>query len=403
MSSISRLAFAVGGCVFIAGLLPLAGAQDSSAVPVDPRGPIAGWVGKTLVNDQGVQAVDFKFTPPIEAAWDPQWIWVATAEPGGKVPTAAHFRKELTLPAGALITSAYAKVSADRVYRLWVNGRLVSRGPADPGNDIILWTHWSHRWLYNQVDLAPYLHAGLNVIAAEVFTANMIPSYSLGHPGFAMEAEVQLSNGPGLTFSTGSGWKAKALDAYSEGPLNALAPRPPAKSSPAGLLYDARLDDPAWRNAAFSQSDWPDAAKIDSTWGTLSVSQIPEAMEAVWPVESIGSAMPNVTTSAPLSEIGHSIGVSGDGAFNVNFGRVISAYLSMKVNGAAGTVITLEPSETHADPSHRPVQVTRDLPNFWRGSYAAVRADLRGRYPRHPWPEDPLSAPATRRAKPRGQ
>jgi ATP-dependent helicase HrpB len=53
-------------------------------------------------------------------------------------------------------------------------------------------------------------------------------------------------------------------------------------------------------------------------------------------------------------------------------------------------------------PAHRPVQVTRDLPGFWRGSYAAVRADLRGRYPRHPWPEDPANAEATRRAKPRG-
>jgi ATP-dependent helicase HrpB len=53
-------------------------------------------------------------------------------------------------------------------------------------------------------------------------------------------------------------------------------------------------------------------------------------------------------------------------------------------------------------PAHRPVQVTRDLPGFWRGSYAAVRSDLRGRYPRHPWPEDPASALPTRRVKPRG-
>lgn len=54
-------------------------------------------------------------------------------------------------------------------------------------------------------------------------------------------------------------------------------------------------------------------------------------------------------------------------------------------------------------PAQRPVQVTRDLAGFWRDGYFAVRKELRGRYPRHPWPEDPLSAQATRRAKPRGQ
>ena len=53
-------------------------------------------------------------------------------------------------------------------------------------------------------------------------------------------------------------------------------------------------------------------------------------------------------------------------------------------------------------PARRPVQTTADLPGFWASSYADVRRDLRGRYPKHPWPEDPAAAAPTRRAKPRG-
>jgi ATP-dependent helicase HrpB len=50
-------------------------------------------------------------------------------------------------------------------------------------------------------------------------------------------------------------------------------------------------------------------------------------------------------------------------------------------------------------PAGRPIQTTRDLPGFWAGSWAAVAKEMRGRYPRHPWPDDPAAADPTLRTK----
>jgi ATP-dependent helicase HrpB len=65
---------------------------------------------------------------------------------------------------------------------------------------------------------------------------------------------------------------------------------------------------------------------------------------------------------------------------------------------AAGRPVLLE----LVSPADRPIAATADLPRFWRGAWADVRHDMRGRYPRHDWPEEPWTAAPTTRAKPRG-
>ncbi|HTN42637.1 MAG TPA: ATP-dependent helicase C-terminal domain-containing protein, partial [Nitrospiria bacterium] len=54
-------------------------------------------------------------------------------------------------------------------------------------------------------------------------------------------------------------------------------------------------------------------------------------------------------------------------------------------------------------PARRPIQVTQDLRGFWERTYAEVKKELKGRYPKHPWPDDPWNAPPTARAKPRSR
>lgn len=93
----------------------------------------------------------------------------------------------------------------------------------------------------------------------------------------------------------------------------------------------------------------------------------------------------------------------------IDYGAAAGPTLSIRVQELYG--VTQHPSVCDGklplilellSPAQRPIQVTRDLPGFWAGSWADVKADMKGRYPKHPWPDDPTQAEATRRAKPRG-
>ena len=103
-----------------------------------------------------------------------------------------------------------------------------------------------------------------------------------------------------------------------------------------------------------------------------------------------------------------SLTVPSGRSMTIEYGDGGTASVSVKLQELFGLAETprIGPSKTPITfhllaPNGRPVQTTQDLKSFWDRTYPEVRKELRGRYPRHPWPDDPWNAPATHRAKPR--
>ena len=147
------------------------------------------------------------------------------------------FRKEITLAEAPRQVKAW--LTADVKYRLYVNGRLVSRGPVDMGRDYA--GGETHRWFYDYRDLTPYFTPGKNVIAAEVFRHWPIGfTVSRGQPGFLFEAEVSLPGEGKLTVKSDATWRAV-----------------PAAQFPNPATYDAGKEPAGWRLPGFDDSAWP--------------------------------------------------------------------------------------------------------------------------------------------------
>jgi ATP-dependent helicase HrpB len=175
-----------------------------------------------------------------------------------------------------------------------------------------------------------------------------------------------------------------------------------------------------WRDrVAFlrrNESDWPDLSDEAlragaGTWlapfieGKTSLAEIAEAdlesaLKALLPYDMqrrLEAEAPTHFETPAGSRIALDYGAEGAPLLSVRVQELYGFAVHPAV--AKGKVqLTVE----LLSPAQRPIQITRDLPGFWRGSWAAVRTEMKGRYPRHLWPDDPTKALPTTRAKPRG-
>jgi Alpha-L-rhamnosidase N-terminal domain. len=341
----------------------------------DSVGPVAGWRGHVQVDAQGVQSTVPIVRPRDEGVWNPQWF----SAPAATTQSTLFLQRRLLLAGAAEIKSAVVRITGDRALRLWVNGDLVLRGPDDPGSDVGEEGKWTHHWLYNTIDVAPYLKAGTNTLAIEVVNASLLSAFSTGNTGVAFRLALTDAEGHERTIEGPDGWKGVAHRAYTE---QSWA----AGSSKDELAYDARLEPNGWPQAE-DVHDWLDAVAVPSR-GVLQASRIPARMEAVWPAISVDHVRGQVTTSGTLGQVDEDLTVVGDASFTLHFGRVISAYLALEAESDDGATVTLLPKEiADQDGVARPLQITlRNGVTRWESpNYDAFsQVEVRVRAGRHP-------------------
>ncbi len=212
----------------------------SQAQDLESRGPIVSLIqGKPLtakVSPGHVAANPFNFSPTAISPRPGKANWIWLSEQSAK-PAAANFRKEIDLPSAP--QSAQVWFSADAHARVYVNGRLVARGPDDGGQDYP--GQQTNRWIVNYRDLTPYFYKGRNAIAVEVFTERaMMGRYnSKGRGGLLFEAALQMPDGQSLFLSGDDSWRATPGKEWT------FAEWKPGSEA---LEFDAASEEIGWRN-----------------------------------------------------------------------------------------------------------------------------------------------------------
>ena len=293
---------------------------------------------------EGVQAPGYRPAPPPDVT--KPWLakWIAPAPGPGET---SLLRKTLTL--GRTPAHVQAWVTAGAAFRLYVNGTLAERGPADRGRDYDGGS--SHRWFYDSRDLTPLFRKGRNVLAVVVH----------GSAPFLFQATA----GP-VTLTSDETWRGIRTDYLSGG----------------GTQFDGTKEPVGWHGAGFDDSAWPACVISQGGGDPLALSGLPPNMEAHFPILAVSGVSGGVQVPASPFAGGQPIVVTSDGGFTVRFPRILSAYAGIKVKGGAGARVELDPNETDTPGASSPSSTltlrdglqTFEAPGF--GSVGVIRVKV---------------------------
>ena len=278
------------------------------------------------------------------------WVWAQRADPQAvrERPVLCRLRRELELPAAPL--EAICRVTADSRYILYVNGRAVCRGP-QKGDDKV--------WFYDQLDLAPYLTDGVNVLAAIVLHYPQTVEggnrsvWRMQHPAFAAAGQVKWIEGC-LDWQTDESWLAAPAEDIR---VHGSYPDTSRLVIQEGAKGGASLQ--GWQLPGYDAAGWQNAMVYPRGAFLPTVSpafqrkrSIPFLFEEDRPLRVFRAVQGDTAGWAALLEKNEplTLPAHSEAVVELATGRLMTAYLTLRVQGGRGSVIQWMPAESYVQP-----------------------------------------------------
>ncbi len=328
----------------------------------DVRGPILAYAKPPIVGKQSVQ-VGEAAKAIAESDKGPnvgKWIWSDHSK--NEVPV--RFLKFVTLENSPKLVRSW--ITAEVRYRMWINGKLAARGPADIGRDYD--SGPCGPWLEDVRNLSSYFRKGENVIAIEVFS-NPLVQYdaSTKQPGLKADFKITDLKNSISTTGTDSSWICSSADDLDQ------------SGAKNGYRIDLKLEPAGWQLGQIDAKSWKPSVIAQRVKPETLVSELPPAVEAILPSVGFTRVSPGVL---PRKNTGGAV-FAYDGSYSVQYGHVLSGYVGMRVRGHVGAKLILTPNEHDAPGANRQSEIilregiqTFELPYY--DSYSVINIKAEG-------------------------